>query len=99
MIAESDEEEFIDEQKNVLEGLDGVKLAGEWLHYVKSHPIDWNAPTHILYGSKDNLISFDTISDFANKHNATLTVMDGGEHWFHTEEQMRFLDDWIIRNA
>ena len=18
-----------------------------------------------------------------------------GEHWFHTEEQMRFLDDWI----
>jgi len=25
--------------------------------------------------------------------------MDGGEHWFHTEEQMRFLDDWIIGNV
>ena len=26
---------------------------------------------------------------------ATLTVMEGGEHWFHTEEQMDFLDRWI----
>ena len=26
---------------------------------------------------------------------ATLTVMEGGEHWFHTEEQMAFLDNWI----
>ena len=36
------------------------------------------------------------MSDFAEKHNATLTVMEGGEHWFHTEEQMRFLDEWIL---
>jgi hypothetical protein len=21
--------------------------------------------------------------------------MESGEHWFHTEAQMRFLDDWI----
>ena len=75
--------------------LNGIELTGEWLHYVKGHPVDWNVPTHILYGSNDNLISFDTISDFVKKHNATLTVMGGGEHWFHTEEQMRFLDDWI----
>ena len=24
-----------------------------------------------------------------------VTVMKGGEHWFHTEEQMRFIDDWF----
>ena len=82
-----------------MEKLNGVELAGEWLHYVKGHPIDWNVPTHILYGSNDSLVPFDTISDFVKKHNATLTVMNGGEHWFHTEEQMRFLDNWIIRNA
>ena len=80
-----------------MEKLNGVELTGEWLRYVKSHPIQWKVPTHILHGSNDNLISFDTVSDFAKKHNATLTVMDGGEHWFHTEEQMRFLDDWIVR--
>ena len=78
-----------------MEKLNGVELTGEWLHYVKSHPIDWNVPTHILYGSNDSLISFDTVSDFAKKHNASLTVMEGGEHWFHTKEQMRFLDNWI----
>ncbi len=32
---------------------------------------------------------------FSKRHNAALTVMEGGEHWFHTEQQMQFLDDWI----
>ena len=26
---------------------------------------------------------------------AALTVMPGGEHWFHTEAQMQFLDRWL----
>lgn len=25
--------------------------------------------------------------------------MPDGEHWFHTEDQMRFLDDWITRST
>ena len=78
-----------------MEKLKSVELTGEWLCYVKNHLVDWNVPTHILYGSQDNLMTFDTINNFAKEHNATLTVMEGGEHWFHTEEQMRFLDDWI----
>jgi len=28
-------------------------------------------------------------------HGAELTVMEDGEHWFHTGGQMRFLDEWI----
>lgn len=24
-----------------------------------------------------------------------LTVMPGGEHWFNTDKQMRFLDNWL----
>ena len=27
---------------------------------------------------------------------AELTVMPDGEHWFHTEWQMQFLDQWIV---
>ena len=27
-----------------------------------------------------------------------LTKMDDGEHWFHTDEQIKFLDDWIINS-
>ena len=52
----------------------------------------------ILYGSNDNLTSLETVLAFAEQHNATLTVMANGEHWFHTDEQMRFLDDWIRKN-
>ena len=33
--------------------------------------------------------------DFARKIGAPLTVMDGGERWFHTAEQMAFLDKWV----
>ena len=73
----------------------GEDLSWDYLSYVRKHPIKWNTPTHILYGSKDHLVSIETIDEFANKHQATLTVMEGGEHWFHTEEQMLFLDNWI----
>ena len=81
-----------------MEKMNGIELTGEWLRYVRSHPIRWNVQTHILYGSHDNFVPFDAVSDFATKYNATLTVMEGGEHWFHTEEQMRFLDEWM-RNS
>ncbi|GEM_PF-4714189 len=27
--------------------------------------------------------------------NAEFTVMENVEHWFHTEEQMDFLDNWF----
>ena len=75
----------------------GEDLSWEYLCYVRSHPIKWNCPTAVLYGSCDDLTSYDTIKAFAEKHNAALTVMENGEHWFHTKEQMKFLDDWIKR--
>ena len=73
----------------------GEKLSWKYLCYAREHPICWTVPTHILYGEKDNLTSFETICEFANRIGATLTVMKNGEHWFHTAEQMRFLDDWL----
>ena len=76
----------------------GELLSWEYLSYVRNNPITWNIPSSILYGEKDNMNSLDTISIFADKINADLTVMENGEHWFHTEEQVRFLDDWFKKN-
>ena len=73
----------------------GETLSWEYLRYVREHPIAWAVPTHILYGENDNLTSYETVSEFANRIKASLTVMKNGEHWFHTEEQMKFLDKWI----
>ena len=73
----------------------GEELSWEYLCYVREHPVLWSVPTDILYGRKDSLTSYETITAFAEKHRASLTVMENGEHWFHTEEQMRYLDNWI----
>ena len=73
----------------------GETLSWDYLCYVRRHPIRWQIPTCILYGGKDNLTSMETISAFARQTGAVLTVMEAGEHWFHTEEQMRFLDAWV----
>ncbi|MDO4471513.1 MAG: alpha/beta hydrolase, partial [Bacillota bacterium] len=87
-------EDKLREQKEIQTSF-GETLSWDYLCYVRENPIIWNIPTHILYGEKDNLTSYETISRFADKIGATLTVMKNGEHWFHTKEQMDFLSDWI----
>lgn len=75
----------------------GETLSWEYLCYVRKHPIKWNIPTYILYGENDNLTSKETISKFSEQVCAAITIMKDGEHWFHTDSQMKFLDDWIIK--
>lgn len=76
----------------------GETLSWAYLCYVREHPVAWDVPTCILYGGKDNLTSAETVSAFARRIGASLTVMEDGEHWFHTDEQMRFLDGWIKKS-
>ena len=84
-------------EKGVIPTSLGVDLSWDYLCYVREHPTSWTVPTRILYGSRDNLTSLETITAFSKAHGAELTVMEDGEHWFHTDEQMRFLDNWIIK--
>ena len=74
----------------------GETLSWNYLTYVREHPFSWHVSTCILYGAHDNLTSVEIMSAFAKRIGAELTVMPNGEHWFHTEEQMRFLDDWLL---
>lgn len=87
-------EEKLREKQLITTGF-GETLSWEYLCYVRNHPVNWSVPTYILYGDKDNLTSQEIIHKFANDVNAELTIMQNGEHWFHTAEQMSFLDDWI----
>lgn len=75
----------------------GETLSWEYLCYVRAHPLRWAIPTSILYGGQDHLISYETICRFSERIGAELTVMPKGEHWFHTDEQMAFLDAWVRR--
>ena len=94
MTAESISEEELCERHRIMTSF-GEELSWEYLCFVREHPIKWSVPTELLYGSNDPLTDLDTIKAFSERHNAPLTVMENGEHWFHTKEQMSFLDNWI----
>lgn len=73
----------------------GQTLSWQYLCWVREHPVHtWACPTCILYGSQDNMTPRQTVEAYAQKHNAKLTVMEGGEHWFHTPEQLAVLRIW-----
>ena len=86
-------------EKGIVVTPSGDTLSWEYLCFVRDHPIIWNAPTDILYGEKDALVTYKSVYAFSVKHNASLTVMKNGEHWFHTDEQMRFTDNWIKKRG
>ena len=73
----------------------GETVSWDYLTFARKNPIEWNVLTYILYGEKDNMTSYEAILNFTNKSKANLTIMRDGEHWFHTDEQMKFLDNWI----
>lgn len=77
----------------------GETLSWEYLCYVRKNPLNWQIPTFILYGEEDHLTSLETIKSFADKTKANLSIMKNGEHWFHTKEQMDFLDEWIKKSS
>lgn len=87
-------EQELFEQKEILTDF-GEDLSWDYLQYVKSNPIEWTIPTEILYAGQDNLTSRITVDAFVKSHHAKVTVMENGEHWFHTDEQIAFLDKWM----
>ena len=81
--------------KGTIQTANGEILSWKYFSYVKENPLRWNVPTKILYGEKDFITPIETLKNFAAQIDAEITVMKDGEHWFHTEEQLNFLDSWI----
>ena len=94
MFLENITEEELYKKKEIKSSF-GETLSWDYLTFVRKNPIEWNVPTYILYGEKDNWTSYETILNFTNKSKANLTIMRDGEHWFHTDEQIEFLNNWI----
>ena len=74
----------------------GETLSWSYLTYAAEHRItEWDSPTAILYAGHDHLTARETVDAFAKRFGCTVTVMENGEHWFHTEEQLAVLDAWL----
>lgn len=70
-------------------------LSYEYLIYVREHKIKrWNNKTSVLYAENDNLTDINEIKEFTYKHSSDLKIMENGEHYFHTSEQLEFLKNW-----
>lgn len=76
----------------------GQTLYWDYYLYVKENPItNWNKKTYILFGNKDNMQNEDIIKKFSYNFNCELTILKDGEHYFHTEEQLKFYNDWLYK--
>ena len=89
------DEEYLKSKQTVKTPI-GQNLYWDYYCYVKDNPIDkWNIPTNILYGLKDDLCESDIVFKFVKRFNCNITVMDKGEHYFHTQEQLKFFKQWL----
>ncbi|MEZ7890753.1 MAG: alpha/beta hydrolase [Candidatus Wallbacteria bacterium] len=78
----------------------GHTLSWDYFLYVKkNHITKWDNETKILYGTKDNLTERGIVDKFVKRFNCGLTIVEEGEHWFHTKEQLTILDNWIKENS
>ena len=63
--------------------------------YITNHPVAWKLPTELLYGTNDFFCEPDCIHRFSEGGQVNITVMEGGEHYFHTETQLAFFQEWL----
>ena len=76
----------------------GETLSWRYLCWVREHPLHWHGRTQVLYGDRDALTSRTLIERFRQESGAHLTIMEGGEHWFHTPVQMAAVQMWEEAN-
>lgn len=77
----------------------GDVLSWSYYAFVKENPIvKWNHPTYILYGSHDHLTPRTIVEAFVAKFHCQLEILQNGEHYFHTKEQLEVVDRWLNLN-
>lgn len=77
----------------------GQTLYWDYYCYVREHPIErWGSETAILYGENDTLCERDTIDAFTRRFPCKLEIVTGGEHFFHTPEQLAAFSAWLRQN-
>ena len=77
----------------------GKTLSWPYLCWVREHPLHWKVPTQVLYADTDPLTGHTAMEQFRQQTGAHLTILEGGEHWFHTPVQMAVLQTWEEANV
>lgn len=84
------------QEKREIETPIGQFIYWDYYNYVKEHPVDiWETATAVLYGAKDEVCEFETIENFVELFHSELQIMQEGEHYFHTHEQLEVYNNWL----
>ena len=76
----------------------GQTLYWDYYKYVVENPItNWDKETYILYGNKDNMQNETIIKKFSDDFNCKLSILENGEHYFHTDEQLNYYKNWLTK--
>lgn len=73
-------------------------LYWNYYQYVLAHPVEWNAPTAILYGARDELCEREYVERFAKGARADMTILEECGHFFHTDSQLAFFQEWLEKH-
>ncbi|EGK06107.1 alpha/beta hydrolase [Dysgonomonas mossii] len=75
----------------------GKTLDWNYYTFVKQHPINfnWNSSINILYGSKDIVSARNVVENFSERYKADLSILENAEHYFCTEKQLSFFEEWL----
>lgn len=76
----------------------GETISWRYLRWADENPLRWRQKTAVLYAGGDDLTRRPVIERFCRESGAVLTVMEQGEHWFHTPEQLAVLHRWETQN-
>ena len=83
----------LEKEKNIVFG--NQIISWDYYVYAKNHKVGGLAKdTLIVYSSSDYIVGEQSVKKFADDINATVAMMNGGEHYFHTPEQLAFLEKY-----
>jgi len=83
-------------KRQIIQTSFGEKLEWDCYSRVKNNPVShWDSRTSILYGELDAVISRNDVESFCKEFSADLVVLNGSEHYFHTEAQFDFFRKWL----
>ena len=85
-------------REKIIRTATGEELSWLYYEYARQHPARvWRQPCEILLAGRDELTDRGAVEKFATASGGRVTVMETGEHWFHTPEQTAFMHRWEER--
>ena len=50
-----------------------------------------------IYGNEDNMQDENIIKNFSENFSCKLSILEDGEHYFHTEKQLDYYKNWLSK--